>query len=222
MGVAADRIPEFIRALHTALGDQTRQEIAEAIAAVGTREAYDQLARQVVRGGQIGHECMWVLRDHAPASTPYIIPVMLENPDCAGLVGALPDEIDDDCLDALVSVCRRTTDPWVVGKAVDICARTRPEDIQRLTQVVEARRSELLHAGMITGLIAADPDAHLDRIRSLFAKDIEIQKLALSVPGALDLPEAQDCLRKMLREGKVADRRFALRVIEENRVSNMA
>lgn len=222
MGVAADRIPELIRALHTALGDQTRQEIAEAIAAVGTREAYDQLAREVVRGGQIAHECMWVLRNHAPASTPYIIPVLLENPECAGLIGALPNEIDDDGLDALVSLCRRTTDPWVVGKAVDICARTRLEDIQQLTEVVEARRSELLHAGMITGLIAADPGKHLDRIKSLFAKDIEVQKLALSVSAALDLPEAQDCLRRMLREGKVADRSFALRVIEENRVSSMA
>ncbi len=221
MTAAADQIPKLIRSLHGAFGDQTRREIAEAIAAIGTREAYGQLAREVARGGRIGQECMWVLRDHAPASTPHVVSLLLENPDGAGLVGALPDEIDDHCLDALVSVCRRTTDPWVVGRAGYLCARARLADIQLLTEVIEARRSELLHAGMVTGLIAANPDNHLDRVKPLFTKDLEVQKLALSVSAALALPEAQDCLRKMLREGKVADRSFALERIASGRLAEL-
>lgn len=208
------------RALRVAGSPDIQGLVAQQIAGMGTPVAFEMLIREVAGGGPASQACASVL-SQSGAAAPHVMRALLNDPDCAGLVACLPRQVDEDTARRLCEIGRRTTNPWVLRQCAEIVARSAPAQCRPMWEAVRRRGSEVLAAAFEIGTLAASPERLPSRIVRFLEPNapVEVQKLALGVFAAVHLPQGRDCVRRLLKAGRVRERCFALRVIGAAKLS---
>ncbi|HEY3397847.1 MAG TPA: hypothetical protein VGM19_09355 [Armatimonadota bacterium] len=191
---------------------------------LGTPEAFERLLAEVVGQGPAHDWCCWALWQADEQALPHVLMALKRHPNTVGLLQCLHAPLGEPARQAVIAVCRRTSSPSVVCLATTLMEKSAHDELRKVVGLFKKSASQAMRAACEIGMIAAHPHTLLRRLPKYLRPDMpaEVQDLALTVPGAFTLPEAQDCLRRRLSSGLVRDRREALRLIEDAQLEEFA
>lgn len=195
-----DSLASLARELTAATEPLAQYDIAAAIAALGTAEAYELLVEHTVCRRPTSEACAQALSDRGDDTVPHVRSAMTKSPDLTLLVHALPGELSDTVLGALEQACAETNRPEVVFEAATRLVFAGHAALGKVRSAVAERGDPLLSGAFHLAELRVDQARMQAEIGQYLVAGAtrELWSLALTVEGAAELPEARECIQREL------------------------